>query len=77
VEEDEDGDSLPDEQEVPSKDGDDFDDIPATHMADDEYEEYVAAEFDAEGKEKGAPPVTAILLGLIAAILLVWWLVAG
>jgi hypothetical protein len=67
---DEDG---PDEEEVPSKDGDDgFDDIPATHMGDEEYDAFIASEIDAKGRVKGDPPVTAIILGITAAILLVW-----
>ena len=78
TEQEEDGEDLPDEQEVPSADGEDdgFDDVPATHMEDAEYEEYVASEFDAKGREKSAPPVTAVLIGLTAAILVVWWLVS-
>lgn len=74
--------NLPDEEEVPSKEGlrgaedvEGFDDVPATHLADDEYEEFVALEFDAEGREKGAPPITAILLGLTVLILVVWLVV--
>lgn len=65
---------LPDEEEPPSADGDDdgFDDIPSTTMEDDEYEQFVASEIDAKGRVKGDPPVTAILLGLTAAILIVW-----
>ena len=72
---------LPDEEEVPSKEGlrgaDDvegFDDVPTTHLADDEYEEFVAGEFDAQGREKRDPPVTAILIGLTALILVLWLL---
>jgi hypothetical protein len=78
TEEDDSGEELPDEEEVPSKDGEDdgFDDVPATHMEDDEYAAYVASEFDAQGREKRDPPVTAILLGLTAAILIVWFLLS-
>ena len=73
TEEDDSGEELPDEVEVPSADGDDeFDDIPSTQMEDDEYERFVASEIDARGRVKGDPPVTAILLGLTAAILIVW-----
>lgn len=76
--EEDDGEELPDEQEVPARPGEDdgFDDLPATHMGDAEYDEFVASEFDAEGREKGPPPVTAILLGLTALILVVWFLVS-
>jgi hypothetical protein len=76
------GEALPEEEEVPSKEGprgaedvEGFDDVPATHLADDEYDEFVAAEFDSEGREKRDPPVTAILLGLTVVILVVWLLV--
>jgi hypothetical protein len=73
-EEDESGEELPDEVEVPAADGDDdgFDDIPTTHMGDAEYEQFIAGEIDRKGRVKGDPPVTAILLGLTAAILIVW-----
>ena len=75
-EEDDSGEELPDEVEAPSADGDDgFDDIPATHMEDDEYEQFVAGEIDSKGRVKGDPPVTAILLGLTVAILIVCVLV--
>lgn len=74
AEEDESGEELPDEEEVPSKDGEDdgFDDIPATQMADDEYAAFIASELDSKGRVKRDPPVTAILLGLTAAILIIW-----
>jgi hypothetical protein len=79
---DEDGEDLPDEEEVPSKEGlrgaedvEGFDDVPETHLSDEAYEEFVASEFDAEGREKKAPPVTAILIGLTVLILVVWFLV--
>jgi hypothetical protein len=73
-EEDDSGAELPDEEEPPSQDGDgdEFDDIPSTHMEDDEYDRFVASEIDSQGRVKGDPPVTAILLGLTAAILIVW-----
>ena len=76
-EEDESGEELPDEVEVPSPDGDEdgFDDIPSTTMKDDEYEQFVAGEIDAKGRVKGDPPVTAILLGVTVAIVIVCVLV--
>jgi hypothetical protein len=67
------GEELPEEVEVPSPGDDDgFDDIPATHMEPDEYEAFIASEIDSQGRVKDDPPVTAILLGLTAAILLAW-----
>jgi hypothetical protein len=74
-------DDLPDEEEVPSKEGlrgaadvDGFDDVPTTRLSDEEYDEFVASEFDAKGREKGAPPVTAILIGVTVLIVVLWLL---
>lgn len=69
-----DGPELPDEQEVPGGDDDDdgLDDLPSTHYTDEEYERFVAENLDARGRPKGDPPVTALLLGLTALILLVY-----
>lgn len=89
-EEDDWGADLPEEQEVPrrgrrgARDDDDddeaFDDLPSTHLSDEDYEQFLASELDAEGRVKGDPPVTALLLGLVAVIVVgavVWALVAG
>lgn len=74
-EDDDDGEHLPDEQEAPGGDPEDgFDDVPQTHFSDEDYDRFVAENLDAQGRPKGDPPVTAILLGLTAAILLVYLL---
>jgi hypothetical protein len=80
------GEDLPDEDEVPASqrdrpraapDDDDEDDgSPLTHLTDAAYDEFVASEFDAQGRRKGDPPVVPILLGLIVVILLVWFLLS-
>jgi hypothetical protein len=47
-----------------------FDDFPETHLGDEEYEEFRRKSFDSAGGERGDPPVTRILLWLIALLLL-------
>ncbi len=49
-------------------DGDGFDDLPSTHLDDDEYNEYLAREFDSVGGVKGDPPV-GLWIGILIAIL--------
>ena len=48
---------------------DDGDDLPSTHLDDDDYEEFLAREFDAEGGLRGELPVTRIILGIVAILL--------
>ena len=61
------------EEESPSSDADDdFDDIPATSLSDAEYDRFVAGTFDAAGREKGDPPVAAMLIGITLLVLVVW-----
>lgn len=84
---DEAGEDLPDEQEVPRRgdrgrparrgsggggddDDDEFDDLPSTHLSEADYERFLASELDREGRVKGDPPVTSILLGLIALVVI-------
>lgn len=45
-------------------DDDDFDDLPSTHLDDDEYEAFLDREMDGRGKLRGTPPVGWILLVL-------------
>jgi hypothetical protein len=87
---DDDDDGLPAESDGPDDDdtydavdsgdsGDvtlDDDDLPSTHMSDAEYEAYAAKEFDAQGREKGEPPVAAILIGITLAVILLAVLLA-
>ncbi len=49
---------------------DDFDDYPDTHFDDDEYDAFVASEFDDQGRLKGPPPV-GLIIGLIIAVILI------
>lgn len=72
------GDELPDEVDERAGEGDglDEDDLPATHMSDDEYAAYASETFDAEGRERGAPPVAAILIGITLLVILVAVLLA-
>ncbi len=50
----------------------DFDDFPETHLDEDDYEEFLAREFDAQGQHRpDGPPITTWLLTLIGVILLV------
>jgi len=48
----------------------DFDDYPETHLDDDEYDEFVASEFDDKGRLKGTPPVPLIIGLIVVAILM-------
>ncbi len=48
----------------------DDDDYPSTHLDDDDYDEFLAREFDGEGRLRDGPPVTRLILGLIAVVLL-------
>jgi hypothetical protein len=50
---------------------DDFDDLPETHLDDDAYDEFLAREFDAEGRVRGDPPVTRFLIMLIVVLAIV------
>ncbi len=51
--------------------GSDFDDYPETHLDDDEYDEFIASEFDDKGRLKGPPPVALIIGLIVVAILMV------
>ncbi len=56
---------------------DDFDDLPETHLDDEDYDEFLAREFDSEGHVRGDPPVTRFLVMLIVllallAVILFW-----
>jgi hypothetical protein len=81
---DDEGEDLPDEEEVPAsqrgrpraKDDDDGEEWSFTHLSDAAYDAFAASEFDRGGRRRGTPPVTAILLGLTAVILLVWFLLS-
>lgn len=46
----------------------DFDDIPETHLDDEDYEAFLEREFDADGQLRDGPPVTRFLL--IAIVML-------
>lgn len=50
-------------------DEDELDDLPATSLDEDDYEQFVRREIDAGGRLRAAPPVGAILLVLIALVL--------
>jgi hypothetical protein len=55
---------------------DDLDDLPTTHLDDDAYAEFLAKEFDAEGRLRDGPPVM-LWIGVAIAVLVVfavWWL---
>lgn len=55
-------------------DVDGFDDFPETHLEDDDYEDFVAREFDPEGRLKGDPPIGWII-GLSIVLLAVLFVV--
>lgn len=48
---------------------DDGDDLPSTHLDDDDYDEFLAREFDAEGGLRGELPVARVILGIVAILL--------
>ena len=52
----------------------DEDDVPDTHLDDDDYEDFLAREFDDEGHVKDGPPVTRFLLMAIALLALLMFL---
>ena len=56
---------------------DDFDDLPETHLDDEDYEAFLARELDAEGNVRGDPPVTRFLVMIIVLlallILILFW----
>ena len=52
-------------------DPDDFDDLPETHLEDEDYEAFVRRELDDRGRPRGTPKVTAIILLLILVVLAV------
>ncbi len=57
-------------------DGDlDADDLPSTHLDDEAYDEFLAREFDRDGRLQDAPPIARILVGLIVLLVLVALLV--
>lgn len=43
-------------------------DLPSTHLDDEDYDAFVAREFDARGRVKGDPPIGRIVLVLLAVI---------
>jgi hypothetical protein len=59
------------------EDPDDFDDLPSTHLEDDEYEAFLRRELDAEGRPRESLPVTAILVALIVVVLALAFVVLG
>ena len=61
----------------PDDEGEGFDDFPETSLEDEDYDEFLAREFDAEGRLRGEPRVAwfiglAIVLLAALAILLFW-----
>ena len=55
---------------------DDFDDLPETHLDDEDYDEFVARTFDTEGRLKGSPPVgwiIAIIMALLLILAVLWF----
>ena len=48
---------------------DDFDDLPETHLDDEEYEEFLKREMDPGGRLREGPPVGWILLVLTVIVL--------
>jgi len=51
------------------------DDYPNTHLDDDEYEAFLASEFDGQGRVKGDPPIARyVALVVLALIVLAVWL---
>jgi hypothetical protein len=58
--------------------GDDaFDDVPETHLGDEAYEEFVSSELDSEGRVRGDPPVTMVIVLLSFLVLAVALLIFG
>lgn len=57
----------PDEDDEDDIDG--FDDFPATHLEDDDYDDFVSQEFDEDGRLRGEPRV-AWAIGLAIVLLL-------
>jgi len=55
--------------DVHDEDGDDFDDLPQTHLDDEAYEEFLDRELDATGRPRGRPPVAVVILVLVALVL--------
>lgn len=49
----------------------DPEDLPSTHLDDEEYDAFLQRELDAEGRVRGMPPVTFILIVLILIVLAV------
>ena len=54
-----------------------FDDFPETSLDDEDYDDYLAREFDREGRVRGEPPVgwfigLAVVLLAALAIVLFW-----
>ncbi len=47
----------------------DGDDLPSTHLDDDEYDEFLEREFDADGGLRGEPPVPRIILGIVLLVI--------
>jgi hypothetical protein len=47
----------------------DGDDLPETHLADEDYDAYVSREFDPEGRVKDGPGVVPFLVFLILLVL--------
>ena len=51
------------------------DDFPDTHLDDDEYDAFLAREFDAQGRAKGDPQIARyVALAVLALIILAVWL---
>ncbi len=51
------------------------DDYPSTHLDDDEYDAFLASEFDAHGRAKGEPPIARyVALAVLALVVLAVWL---
>jgi hypothetical protein len=48
---------------------DDGDDFPSTHLEDDDYDDFLAREFDREGGLRGELPVVRIILGIVVLLL--------
>ena len=55
-------------------DDDDFDDIPDTHLDDEAYAEFLAREFDGDGRLKDGPPVTRFLIMAIVLLALLMFI---
>ena len=60
-----------DDDDVDDVDGDveGFDDLPETHLEDEDYDEFLAREFDSEGRLAGEPRV-AWVIGLAIVLIL-------